>query len=187
MADINDVLKVYYSYNCGVSWNLVNINLNGAVLNNNGFHPEFYVPASAAEWAFYEAAIPPTNTGNPVVFKFEYTTGARSNNVYIDDVNLTGVVGIEESALLEQSILLSPNPANETTTINYRLNKATTVKLALTDVLGKQILNSDEGYQNAGEHIITLSKQKLGLQNGIYFVKLTVHNSTITKKLLITE
>lgn len=187
ISDINDALKVYYSYNCGSTWNLTTINLSGAVLNNNGYHPELYVPTSPTEWALYETAIPPSATQNPVVFKFEYLSGAKSNNVYIDDINLSGIVGVDENTLLEGDVTIFPNPANETTTVSYRLNQTTTVKLDLTDVLGKHIATLEQGNQVEGNHSITLSKEQLGLQNGVYFIQIHIGKSILTKKLLIAE
>ena len=48
-------------------------------------------------------------------------------------------------------------------------------------------MESSNVNQTQGEHTFQISKQDLNLRNGVYFVKFSVDNSTITKKLVISE
>ena len=41
--------------------------------------------------------------------------------------------------------------------------------------------------QTEGDYTVQISKQDLHLHNGIYFVKISVDNNSVTKKLVITE
>jgi len=54
-------------------------------------------------------------------------------------------------------------------------------------LLGKKVLEVITKDEAEGEHRYEISKQKLNLLNGIYFVKLTVGNTIITKKMIFTE
>ncbi len=185
-SEFDDVLNVFYSTNCGLTW-LSALSLKGATLANNGFNSEYFVPSSDAQWAFYEATIPITNHNNRLTFKFEYTTGTKSNNVYVDNINLSGTVGIDERVIEEASISIFPNPTKESTTVSYHLNQRAGVVLELSDILGKQLTKIDQHEQTEGDHSMVLSKEQLNLESGIYFIKLTIGKSVITRKLIITE
>ena len=189
-ADLTDHLKVYASKDCGASWFLMK-NLTGATgssaLINNGYHPEEFIPTSPSQWALISATINSTYVTANTRFKFEYTAGAAGNDIYIDDVNISGVQGVDNSTLDENNVALYPNPANQSSTLAYHLNAKANTKIELIDVLGKKIMEVNNANQTEGDYTIQISKQDLGLYNGIYFVKVSVDNNTITKKLIITE
>lgn len=185
-ADINDVLMVSYSLNCGQSW-IVAANMKGTdLVASAGYQPNYYIPSSPSQWLTNSIKIPNLN-GKKVVFKFEYTTGIKSNNLYIDDINLSGTVGIDENETSASSAVIYPNPTTDIAKVSYHLGNPAVVTLELTDILGKQITQINQGNQAEGDYAIDLSKQQLRLTTGIYFVKLTVGNSSITRKLVINE
>jgi PKD repeat protein len=185
-SEFDDALNIYYSVNCGANWSSVP-SLKGAALVNNGYRAEYFVPSSDAQWASYEANIPVVNSANKLMLKFEYITGTKSNNVYLDNINLTGVVGVEEGILEGTTVDIYPNPTKESTTISYHLSQRTGVVLELSDILGKQLTKIDQHEQTEGDHSILLSKEQLNLRSGVYFIKLTIGKAVITKKLIITE
>lgn len=184
-ADMNDKLVVYSSIDCGASWQLRKT-FSGATFINNSYHPEEFVPSSPSQWALQSvnvtAAISPKTR-----FKFEYTSGHEGNSIYIDDINMTGVLGINDGALDESSVSIFPNPTSETATISYLLSKQGDVKIELVDVLGKKIMETNNVNQTQGEHSFQISKQNLNLRNGVYFVKFSIDNTSVTKKLVISE
>lgn len=186
VADMNDLLNVSYSINCGSTW-VSALNLTGGALFNNGYRPEYFVPSSDAQWAYYEANIPVLNTANKIIFKFEYKTGLKSNNIYIDKINYSGTVGINELVLQENSLTIFPNPTSESATLSYHLNQRTNVSIEVCDILGKQIAKIDQGLQSDGDHTIILSKEDLKLKTGVYFVKFAAGKAAVTRKLVVTE
>lgn len=185
-TEMNDLLNISYSVNCGSTWSNA-LNLSGAALFKNGYHPEYFVPNSDAQWALYEANIPVQNPNNKIIFKFEYKTGSKSNNIYIDNINLSGAVGINELVMQENNISIYPNPASEFATLTYRLNQRGHVTIELCDMIGKQIAKMDQGTQTEGEHTLILSKNELKLNTGVYFVRFMAGKSSITRKLIITD
>lgn len=182
-ADMNDKLYVYSSVDCGATWSLRKT-LTGTALNNNSYHPEEFVPTSPSQWSLITVTGVPT--GPNVRFKFEYTSGHEGNTIYIDDVNMNGTVGIDE-ALIDANVSIYPNPASETATIAYTLGKKGDVHISLVDVLGKQVMAVNNLGQAEGDYTFQISKQELNLRNGVYFVKFSINNSTVTKKLVISE
>lgn len=189
-ADMNDKLVVSYSTTCGATWTTIRT-FTGASgtypLINNSYHPEEYVPASTTEWALKSVTVPVSALGPNTRFKFEYTSGHEGNSIYLDDINMTGVLGITDQSLDGANVSIYPNPASQTATLSYSLKKKGDVKITLVDVLGKQIMQVNNVAQAEGDYSFEISKQALDLKNGVYFVKFSVDNSTITKKLVISE
>ncbi|HRG38123.1 MAG TPA: M43 family zinc metalloprotease [Bacteroidia bacterium] len=187
-SDMNDQLTVYYSVNCGSTW-FAGLTLKGAELTaSGGYQLNYYIPTLASQWQSKSIKIPIINpVNNKIVFKFEYKTGSKSNNVYIDDINLTGTVGIDENEISASTALIYPNPTSDLTKVNYHLSQPAVATLELTDILGKQLTRIDQGNQGEGDYSIELSKERLNLKNGIYFLKLTVGKAAFTYKLVISE
>ena len=185
-ADFNDVLKVYYSKDCGDVWQL-GATFQGSTLINNGYVSTNFIPTNSNQWALRTVPIPVTIATSRVRFKFEYTTGNASNNIYIDDININGTVGIDENNLQESSVILYPNPSNQTSTLYYRLSKATPTKIEVLDIMGKKIMEVANSNQSEGDYSFEISKQQLNLKDGIYFVRLSVGSASVNKKLIITN
>ncbi len=185
-ADVNDVLKIYSSTTCGQTWQL-RTTFPGSVLANNGWHPESFSPVSPSQWALQTVAIPSNIATSNVRFKFEYTSGKANNNIYIDDINITGVLGISENSIDNAKVSIYPNPTDQTASVAYHLNKKGNTKIELVDLLGKTILEINNNEQPEGDYIMPISKQLYNINDGIYFMKLSIDNSTITKKIIFTE
>lgn len=77
-----------------------------------------------------------------------------------------------------------PNPFNGTTNFGVNLTKASTVSVAVTDMFGKQVVNTvNYGMQSMGHHTFSVDCSKLS--SGIYFYSVTCGNETITKKMIV--
>lgn len=77
---------------------------------------------------------------------------------------------------------LSPNPATNGTFISYSLNEMSNVKVAVLDITGKVIYDTDLGTQQQGEnsHFLPLNSPA-----GMYFVQLSINNKKAVNKLII--
>jgi hypothetical protein len=89
-----------------------------------------------------------------------------------------------------------PNPFNPSTQIRYSLPEAGKVSLMIYDVLGREIANLANGYQQAGRYTVTWnSKQNsnVPVSSGVYFARLRVTNDlgmakfTKTSRLLLMK
>ena len=115
------------------------------------------------------------------MFRF---TSDGGNNIYIDDINISGTSsGIDE---FENSINFNvyPNPLEENSLITFSLIEKQKVGLKIFDVLGREVSNLYSGDLNAGEHQYAVS-EKLSLGAGIYFIQLNVGSHSFTKKLIV--
>lgn len=90
----------------------------------------------------------------------------------------------EENDNLPGGYLLSqnfPNPFNPSTVIQYALPQATSIMLAVYDMLGRRVMVLDEGYRQAGNHSVSFSAA--GLASGIYLYELRAGATRLVRKM----
>lgn len=79
-----------------------------------------------------------------------------------------------------------PNPFSDATTIHYRLNEDAHVRLSITDITGKPLMELEDTFKAAGYYKV----EWIGFRNtnyfgnGIYFCRLVVKNKKITNTLM---
>ncbi len=185
-AAIKDELKVLFSTSCGSSW-FLRATYPGTTIVNNPVTTSSFVPNASTIWTQYSLPIPALFQTSNVRVKFQYKSSFASNNVYIDDINLSETVGINENTSTNSGFIIYPNPSNETATLSYRLNSEATIGLQIIDVLGKTVFQILPVAQASGDHSIFISKREQKLSNGVYFVRLAIDNKVQTQKLIISE
>jgi hypothetical protein len=105
---------------------------------------------------------------------------------YTDPVAVT-VTGVEEertprSFTLHQNY---PNPFNPTTLIRYELPADGSMRLALYDALGREVMLLAAGEQQAGSHEITLDAG--GFSSGTYYCRLVAGGETAVRRILLLK
>lgn len=80
-----------------------------------------------------------------------------------------------------------PNPFNPSTQIRFSLDKKTHVKLAVYDVLGREVAVLLDEVKTPGEHEVLFSSSRAAssLPSGVYFYKLTTGDLIETKKMML--
>jgi hypothetical protein len=89
---------------------------------------------------------------------------------------------IPERFLLEQNY---PNPFNPTTNIEFALPKSSTVKIAVYDMLGREVEILVNKELKAGTYKTELNASNY--TSGVYFYKLAADNFTQTKKMILVK
>jgi PKD repeat protein len=173
-TDNTDRLRVQVSTNCGETWSTRWVKSNEALGTVTAQNGPFY-PNSQAQWEEVEVSIP-TNVASAdnVRFKFEFT-GGGGNFLYIDDINITGAVGISEAQ--QAGISVYPNPATNAVTVELA-NEMRNVKAEIRSITGQVISQSS----------ITNQKSTLDISNlssGIYFLRLFSENLDVTEKIVV--
>jgi hypothetical protein len=69
--------------------------------------------------------------------------------------------------------------------ISYLLPQSHSIKIALYDSSGKEVMSVANEKQERGEHLLSLSTGKL--QNGIYFVMMNLEGEQIVEKLIVNQ
>lgn len=184
-ATITESLVVSMSVDCGSTWTPKKT-ITGTVLANAGYSLNYFTPNSQNQWATLSVPLTfVTGTQGNVRFKIEYFASDASNNIYIDDINISGTVGIEESALNYFNLNVYPNPSEIGGDINvdyYSYGKK--VNITMLDMLGRQVYaTTDESASGLAQKRISGNEAKL--RSGVYFVSLSDGVSVQTKKIVI--
>lgn len=102
------------------------------------------------------------------------------------NINYNPASGIEDHALVATSVICFPSPANESTTLSFTLDDASTVSIELFDALGNRVeVISDNASLSAGTHTENISTAELA--NGVYFVSVTTGQTTITRRIAVAH
>ncbi len=104
----------------------------------------------------------------------------RGNNLFLDDITLTGIVGIPSASDHRQSVLVYPNPTDGMVniTIDQLEGNAT---LGLYTMQGQNIISEQiAGTKERTTHQFNLSS----LSKGVYFLKVITSKSTLVKKIV---
>ncbi|MBI5807490.1 MAG: N-acetylmuramoyl-L-alanine amidase [Ignavibacteriales bacterium] len=116
--------------------------------------------------------------------------GELKGKLFFDDV-ITNIItdvkkvdGLPISFSLEQNY---PNPFNPETVISYHLPVASTVELALFNVLGQKVATLVDEFQNAGSYNYHLSIVNYQLSSGVYIYRLQAGKFVASKKLILMK
>ncbi len=148
----------------------------------NGFaHPEWAdSSADPGDW-FSEVITLTAYEGDTVALRFRLLSNATVNadGWYVDDVAVGPLVGVDDdAAALPGSFALyqnTPNPFNPSTAIRFDLPARSDVRLAVYDVLGREVNLLFSGALEPGAHSITWDgRTGAGAQagSGAYFYKI---------------
>jgi|TARA_B110000495_G_C23024037_1_gene608052 hypothetical protein len=109
-----------------------------------------------------------------------------TNSTPMVRLNFDPSIGVTENVVgnmeLGQNI---PNPANNTTAINYTVNSNANVTLTVTDMTGKVVMTVNEGTRAAGDYKITLDAATLA--GGMYHYTLSNGETSITKAMSVVK
>ncbi len=177
-----DQLRLLVSSTCGQFWTQ-RMSKVGTSLSTAGLYSTDFVPNGPQQWREEYVNLASTSfSGKPnLSFKFEYTHDS-GNNIYIDDINIDGLVGISETAAAQAGLTLYPNPATETTRVAFTLQSTQHVTVHLIDMLGRDLGIISEGTLPAGEHYAELNNLPAA---GVYMIRLQLGTESVTQKLIV--
>lgn len=173
----SDSLRVDISTDCGTTWtNLYfkyGANLTTIIPN---YSTVSFVPTQS-NWRLETIDLAPYVANDNVLFRFKVSSDYE-NNLYVDDINITGVVGISTPSS-GSSFIVYPNPAtDELSVISEQSFEKSMV--SIYTMLGEKIIQKEIA---AGEKQITLNVKILPA--GIYFLTLNQGYNIITRKIII--
>lgn len=188
-TSLNDVLKIWYSLNCGQSWT-IRATINGPELANAGLYTGAYLPPNVNVWNTKTVTLPSnvTNQDN-VRFKFELTSGGfGSNNLFIDQINIANVSAINDNITDVVGLSIFPNPLgdNSVATLNFHMVQAGMVKVDVVDMLGRVVATVHNGQMQAGKQNIAIDRSTFGA-DGVYFVRFNVDGKQAIKKIIVAK
>lgn len=114
---------------------------------------------------------------------------AYSTSLYLLQDTVVTVMPLEvASSNLPRNFSLSqnyPNPFNPVTVIAYTLPTDNITRLAVYDLMGREVLNLVSEYQSAGSYSVRYSGKELA--SGVYLYRLQFGEQTLTRKMLLLK
>lgn len=96
------------------------------------------------------------------------------------------VVSIEDDAATGLALRpVQPNPTSGTATVSFGLEAATDVRVAVYDVLGREVSVLEDGARAAGSH--TVSVEIAGLPSGVYVVRLEGAGAALAQRFTVAR
>jgi hypothetical protein len=195
---ITEKLEVSYSTNCGRTWIPMHTicylkdvaetaSYDEELVTAGIYSGKEYTPNSDDVWktAVIDLAPIVQNTSKSQVrIKLEFTASSYSNNLYIDNINLFGTVGITESPLTQMDIAIVPNPTSNENGINIEFNgNNENVTIELIDLQGKLIKSETlTGSTSRVNHQLKVTDK---LIPGFYTLRVSQGEFSTNKKVVI--
>lgn len=175
-----DDLALFGTSNCGETWSSMWSNY-GANLSTAGIVSVSYTPSNISQWSQVSVAAHTYAQKARVRFKFRNTSD-RGNNIYIDDINITGnLVSVDEVSEIDLGFALYPNPAASETKVQFKLSKTLPVTVQVTDLTGRLIQTVVDETLTSGLHELPVRIET----PGIYLINLVVNGKFHARKLVI--
>lgn len=179
-----DILYIEYSSDGGNSWNVLGTSSDPNWYNSNTLPGSNCLNCPGAQWTGTNATLQEysydlsTFEGQSnITFRFVFHSDQSVNQegVILDNLTVTGTLGLNEFALTGFQIY--PNPSDNI--FNIKLRRNNEFEFKVYDITGKVIINktkvSKDSYQ------LDMSS----FSSGMYFINIKSNNQSATRKLLI--
>lgn len=177
-----DRLRVYVSVDCGRTW-VQRYSKQGALLSTTAAQTNAFVP-TAAQWRTETVTFTAAQmASNNIRLKFEFLSDG-GNDIYIDDINIQGAVGVVSPESGVNTFDVYPNPAQDNTMVEFSMTENNNINVEIIDLSGKVVQQVYKGDLGAGEHRFPV--QTAELSAGLYLVRLTTDEGEyLTRKLVV--
>ncbi len=180
-AAYTESLEVLVSSDCGATWTSVWMKSGNALSTVTGYQTTAFTP-TATQWRA-ECADLSAFSGDSKVFVMFRCTNGYGNNMFVDDINISGAVcptGINDVAADNTNMQLFPNPANTTANVSFELASKEEVTLNIYNTLGELVSSENKGELAPGKQVVSFNTENLA--NGMYMVELVTGDSkTVTR------
>ena len=177
-----DNLRVYASKDCGEQWSL-RYNKTGASLATvSGTQSSAYTPGSSSDWELVNVNLSSYQDEEHVLIKFRGTSD-EGNNIYIDDIQISGPLGVAETQQ-DFEFTVSPNPVIDEAQLSLNIANSGMYSIELMDVTGRVVSTIHGGNLTFGNHQFTIEGPLLR-SAGIYLIRVDSEMGAIVKKLVV--
>jgi len=183
-ANNDDRLRFYVSNNCGTTWSMRKQLRAGIDLTTGGIVGGSYVPNDPSEWGYAVVDNISSNYhSSDFRIRFEFLSDG-GNNVYIDDINLSGTpLGLDVLSPSENELQVIPNPATETAFVQFTPSGSTAIDLSIIDPTGRLVKHVFQGKPAIGVQRISMPISELSA--GIYMIRLTQGDEVHTVRFIV--
>ncbi len=178
----SDNLRVYVSRDCGETWSL-RFNKSGPSLATvDGTQGSPFTPNSAADWELIDVNLSAFADDERVFVKFRGTSD-EGNNIYIDDIQISGPLGVSE-VQEDFEFTIGPNPVLDDAILALNIANSGTFTIEVMDVSGKVISTVHQGSLSFGNHQFVIDRSTLK-SAGVYLIRVDNGIGASLKKLVV--
>ena len=94
-------------------------------------------------------------------------------------------VGIDEQQIEKQSVVVFPNPANNSVSFVYSTAEPTSAVISIYDITGKPVKQISHESSTSGAQTVTWNFENETMLNGMYFYSIRLNEQIVNGKLLI--
>jgi len=179
LIDPTDTAFVEVSFDGGTTWRTL-------ARYDSTSYPGWGSGPDAEDWHAERLRIDPPSQdpGQVGIVRFRLRTSdfRNTDGWYIDDISFDLPGGVEgpDRAGVEHSI--RPNPVVSVAVIEYRLKRPSDVVVRIVDLLGREVERYDEGYNESGEHSLTIDCRDLA--TGAYYYEIVTSDGISRGRML---
>ncbi|MBL4862296.1 MAG: T9SS type A sorting domain-containing protein, partial [Crocinitomicaceae bacterium] len=192
-ADIIETLKVYSTRNCGETWtpkilsiegNTVGTTITGDDIVTAGYASNAdFNPTNNTMWKEASFTYSATSQDRLTRFKFEFEASDLASNIFIDEINITGILGIHSEEIADLELMIYPNPTNgEAINVSYFAQNDAT-EFILRDVQGKII--AQQIIETTNSQVTQSLDNTEDLPSACYFLEIKTGDFSTTKKVVV--
>lgn len=174
-----DTLKVQVSTDCGTSWANVYVNSGEDMTTTISSTSEIDFVPLASEWRKESIDLSPFSSSNSVMIRF-WHKNLQENNLYIDNIQIGGLVGTTAAEVQSQEISLHPNPVKDRMVLTFSQTLALGARI--------RIINPSIGIVKTFEPrtygSTSLELDVSDLAAGAYFLELQSSAGRVVKKFI---
>ena len=187
---LRDSLLVDISSDCGSTWTRVLSEAQNGSTSVFVTHPPMltgFFPKTSADWCgggygtdCYTVDLTPWTGMQDLKIRFE-SYNRMGNNLFLDNISITGIVGISDRDPSGNEIRIYPNPTTGIFTARIPKSFGNT-RAEVYDIRGNFIIAADLPANGNGD------MNKIDLTHharGIYYIRFTSEHSTIVKKVIL--
>jgi len=182
LEEITEKLVIWSSRDCGKTWN-VRKTIDAEELVTAGYVGETnFSPTSNTQWKTGTFNYSANGSDSKTRFRFEFVASDKSSNFFIDNINISGTLGIADNADGITGISLSPNPVSTGSDIAVEINDASMdMVLQVVDVNG-QVVSTTQVVASNGTQTVMIP---MNVAKGCYFLQATKGSSRSTHRVIV--
>jgi PKD repeat protein len=189
MGGTGDNFTFEYSTDCGGNWTAIGSTPSTTQMSAiGGTLSAPYVPFNQSKWVtkpYVSSALTAVANKPDVKFRFVFsnTSMANAQNLYLDNFNISGTVGLSE---LANTIGLNiyPNPTSSSSTLEFNSPVDSKASVSVFDVTGR-VVEEASFAAAAGSLTKYQVNRNSTLKSGVYFISLDLNGQKVTKKLIV--
>jgi hypothetical protein len=140
-----------------------------------------FAPANANQWRTASFNYSTSGLDTRTRFRIEFVASDFSSNLYIDNFNVSGTLGIADNGVIN-NIMISPNPVAAGTDITVEVTDATEgMELQLVDINGS-LISVTKVVEANGTQVISIP---MNVAKGCYFINAVQGNAKSTHRVVV--